>query len=274
MKWIVRVLGWGLAAVVLLAIGGVLAFSKPWRRPPGMAQTASVLPVPPGVAPPPGQGDILTVFMSGDGGWRDLDQQLGRHINAHGIPVVGISALEYYWHGGSAERTARELDALIDANLASQHKQRLWLIGFSFGADILPTVIERLKPGNRARIAQLVLLSPSTDLNFEIELEGYMQQRLGWLQSLLKSIQERIKPVPHYPARPPLLALDGHPPVACYYGEEEADDSICAEPGLPAWIAVHRMEGDHHMGGDYDVLAREMIAGIPAGQAGAASPQP
>jgi len=257
MKWLRRIL-----LVLLVLVAAVLLAWRPWSHP-AMAETTTEMAAPPGVTPPAGQDDVLAIVFSGDGGWRDLDQQLGSHLNARGFPVLGISALEYYWHGGSADKTARDLDALIDSGLARTHKQRLWLIGFSFGADVLPTVIARLTPAHRARIAQLVLLSPTRDLNFEIELEGYMQQRLGWLQSTLKSIKQQVNPVPHYPARPPLLALDDHPPVACYYGIDEADDTVCAEPGLPAWIQVHALAGDHHLGGDYEKLAQAMIAALP-----------
>ncbi|PWK84344.1 AcvB/VirJ family lysyl-phosphatidylglycerol hydrolase [Fulvimonas soli] len=250
--------------LALLAVAGVLAW-RPWSHPT-LAEASVVLPAPAGVTPLAGRGDVLAVVFSGDGGWRDLDKQLGEQLNARGIPVVGVSMLEYYWHGGSAGRTARELDALLDAQLAALHKRRLWFVGFSFGADVLPTVIGHLRHEHRARIAQLVLLSPTQDLNFEIELEGYMQQRLGWLQSMLKSIQERLKPVPHYPALPPLLALGAHPPVECYYGTDEADDTICTDPRLPPWVRVHAMAGDHHMGGDYGRLAQAMIAGLPAAE--------
>lgn len=259
-----RAIRWILSIVMLLALAATLVFWQPWRSAPSMAETATLLPAPANAQPPPGQDDLLAVFMSGDGGWRDLDQQVGRHINAHGIPVVGISALEYYWHGGSAEHTAQQLDALIDASLASQHKRRLWLIGFSFGADILPTVIGHLTPEHRALIAQVVLLSPSTDLNFEIELEGYMRQRQGWLQSTLKTIHERVHPIPHYPSLPPLLALNGRPPVICYYGVQDDDDTVCKDAGLPAWIKVYPMQGDHHFNYDYEGLARRMIGDLPA----------
>ncbi|KRE88660.1 virulence protein [Frateuria sp. Soil773] len=261
MKWLR-----GILYVLLALAAAVLLAWRPWSHP-GLAETTTVLPAPAGVAPPAGRDDVLAIVFSGDGGWRDLDQQLGAHLNASGFPVLGVSMLEYYWHGGSAEKTARELDALIDGELARTHKRRLWLVGFSFGADVLPTVIGRLAPEHRARIAQLVLLSPTRDLNFEIELEGYMQQRLGWLQSTLKSIKQRVHPVPHYPALPPLLALDAHPPVACYYGADEADDTVCTEPRLPAWVRVHAMAGDHHLGGDYGALAARMIAELPAAAA-------
>lgn len=249
-----------ISALLLVGVlAGLLAW-HPWSHP-SLAQSTIVLPAATDATPPAGRGDIVAIIFSGDGGWSDLDRQLGRNLAARGIPVLGVSTFTYYWHGGSARRSARELDALMDVYLPRWHKRRVWLIGFSFGADVLPTIIGQLTPVHRARVAQLVLLSPTSDLNFEIELEGYMQQ--NWLRTQLKLLTERLHPIPHYPARPPLLALAGRPPVSCWYGSEEADDSICAEPGFPAWIAVHRVVGDHHLGGDYTALTTRLIDELP-----------
>lgn len=255
-------------AIVSVTLATVLAW-HPWTHA-SMAKATTVLPAT--AAAPPGKDDVLAIVFSGDGGWRDLDKQLGGKIAAHGIPVLGVSALEYYWHGGSAERTAADLDALMTDYLARWHKRRVWLIGFSFGADVLPTVIEQLPAVERARVAQLVLLSPTRDLNFEIELEGYMRE--NWLKTTLKAITERVNPVPHYPALPPLLALQGHPPVSCYYGEEERDDTVCAQAPLPAWVTVHPMPGDHHLGGDYDALAGRLLDAVPVASRSGQAPHP
>ena len=76
-------------------------------------------------------------------------------------------------------------------------KRRVWLVGFSFGADVLPTIVDKLSPENRARITQMVLLSPSRDVTFEIELEGYMIKQ-GWFKERLKDTLQRINPIRHY----------------------------------------------------------------------------
>jgi type IV secretory pathway VirJ component len=253
------------AGVVVL--GAALLAWHPWKHPT-LAQSTTVLPAT--AAAPAGHDDVLAIVYSGDGGWRDLDQQLGKHLQARGIPVLGVSSLTYYWHGGSAEQSARDLDALIDVWLPRWHKQRVWLIGFSFGADVLPTIIGQLTPAHRAEVTQLVLLSPTRDLNFEIELEGYMRE--NWFSTQLKAITERINPVPHFDALPPLLALHGRPPVACYYGTEESDDTICARTDLPAWVHIHPVHGDHHLGGDYTALAARLIADLPDAAPGASPP--
>lgn len=265
MKWQIAAAAACAAAIVAVAIW------NPFARPSLEESTVKLLP-PPGVAAPAGRDDVLVVFYSGDGGWRDLDKQVGSLLVAHGMPVLGVSMLNYYWHVRTPEQSAQELDAMITRYLAAWHKQRVWLIGFSFGADVLPTLIDKLGPTNRARISQLVLLSPSRDVNFEIELEGYMRE--NWLKTHTKAVMEWLNPVPHYPSLPRIEALDGRPPVICYYGVEDSDDSLCSMTGLPSWLKVHAMPGDHHFNYDYPGLVTRMIGELPASQAAAPAAVP
>ncbi len=223
-----------------------------------------VLPVgSPSTAPPAGRGDVMTIIYSGDGGWADLDKQLGKAFVARGIPVLGVSTFKYYWRDRTPEESARQLDALMTKYLGIWHKQRIWLVGFSFGADVLPSIVDRLSAANRARITQLVLLSPSRDVTFEIELEGYMI-RQGWFKQHLKTALEHLNPIRHYDALPPLQALRERPPVVCYYGRDDRDDSACTDPTLPSWVIVHPKQGGHHFDGGYQPLARQMLEELPA----------
>lgn len=238
---------------------------NPFARPSLEKATVKLQPAPQ-VQAPAADRDVLVVFYSGDGGWRDLDRQVGQQLVQRGFPVLGVSMLDYYWRHRSPEESAQELDAMITRYLAQWHKQRVWMIGFSFGADVLPTLVDKLSPANRARVSQLVLLSPSRDVNFEIALEGYMRE--NWLKTKLKALMEKLNPIPHYPALPRVAALDGKPPVVCYYGVEDSDDdSLCDAPGLPAWVTVHKMPGDHHFDGNYPALAERMIGEFPHGGA-------
>ncbi|TBR40271.1 MULTISPECIES: AcvB/VirJ family lysyl-phosphatidylglycerol hydrolase [Dyella] len=255
-----RVFKWVLVVWLLLILAGLLAW-HPWHHA-SMDDSLVVLPAKEGVTPAAGREDVLTVFYSGDGGWRDLDKTMGGILADHGMPVLGVSLLKYYWRDRSPEASAADLDALIKRYGDQLGKKRVWLIGFSFGADVLPSVVDRLPPETRARIAQVVLLSPSKDVNFEIEMQGYMVE--GWWKTQTQNLMQSINPVHHYDALPPLLALGGKPPVICYYGKEDEDDTICARTDLPSWITVHVKKGDHHFDYDYEGLARQMIEELPA----------
>ncbi|MHA6204518.1 AcvB/VirJ family lysyl-phosphatidylglycerol hydrolase [Dyella soli] len=246
--------------LVVAAAAGMWAW-QPWHHA-SMDESMVTVPAKAGVTPLPGREDVVAIFYSGDGGWRDLDQSLGKIIASHGIPVVGVSLLQYYWRERSAADSAADLDALIARTVAQGGKQRIWLIGFSFGADVLPSIVDQLSPEGRARIAQIVMLSPSKDVSFEIEMEGYMRE--GWWKTHTQDFFQWVNPVHHSGAKAPLLALDGRPPVVCYYGLDDKDDTVCAEPNLPDWITVYAKKGDHHFDYNYEGLAQQMIHDLPA----------
>lgn len=260
-----RIMWAGIGACVL----GLAMIWTPFSKPT-LEQSTIVLQPKPGVAPPPGQGDVVTILYSGDGGWADLDKQLGNAFVARGIPVLGINVFKYFWRMRSTDVAAQQLDALMDKYVDQWHKKRVWLVGFSFGADVLPTIIDKLSPQNRARITQLVLLSPSRDTSFEIQFEGYMIAQ-GRFKAFVKTLSEKFNKVPHYNALPPVAAIDHQFPVVCYYGEDDADDSLCTDPGLPKWVTVHAKKGDHHFAGGYQPLAMQMIDELPTASASMAA---
>ncbi len=254
---------WALALVICASLlTGCAVLWNPFARP-SLERSKIVVAPTPGVAAPAGKDDVLTILYSGDGGWADLDKRLGTEIAARGIPVVGIDAFKYFWRSRSPDEAAQQLDAMINQSLATWHKQRVWLVGFSFGADVLPSLLDRLPAATRARITQLVLLSPSRDVTFEIQFEGYMEAR-GRFKAFVKTVAEKFNTVPHYPAIPPLAALQNQPPVVCYYGLDEKDDSLCTEPDLPPWVKVYGQPGGHHFDEGYVALAGQMIDGLPA----------
>lgn len=57
--------------------------------------------------------DTVTLFLSGDGGWRDLDRDVADEMAKIGYPVVGIDTLRYYWQHKSPEQSAADLTELM-----------------------------------------------------------------------------------------------------------------------------------------------------------------
>jgi type IV secretory pathway VirJ component len=243
--------------VIALVLGGLLAW-HPWTR---ASLESATVELPALKAPPTGEEDLMVVIYSGDGGWWDLDQRLGAVFTQRGIPVVGLSTFKYFWRYRAPEESAHDLDTLLDKYTKQWGKTRILLVGYSFGADVLPTLVGKLRQDNRNRLSQLVLLSASRDVNFEIELEGYMQQ--GWWTTHTHNLLQWLNPVVHYDAMPPIRALSGKPPMACYYGGEDAADSGCTDPNLPPFVTVYKKPGSHHFDEDYERLATELISRMP-----------
>jgi type IV secretory pathway VirJ component len=250
---------WTGGIVLVVAAVGLFLW-HPWHRV-SLDEASFVFPGAPGVTPPPELSDVMVVLYSGDGGWSDLDQGLGKALVDRGIPVYGVSSFKYFWRPQLPEVTGPELDDMLAEYLPKWHKKRVLLVGFSFGADVVPSILAQASPATRAAIAQIVLLSPSRDVNFEIEMEDYMVA--NWFTTKTRLFTEWVHPIPHYPAVPPLAALDGKPPVACYYGKEQLLESLCTATDLPRWVGVHPMPGTHHFDANYPALATRMVNDFP-----------
>lgn len=187
--------------------------------------------------------NMLAVVVSGDGGWRDLDDTIAHELQARGVSAVGIDSLRYFWHRKSPAQTAHDVARVIDTYSRRWHAKSVALIGYSFGADVLPFVYNRLPAATRGEVTILSLLGLSSGADFEFRVAGL----LG-LPPSAAALPEQ----PEITRVPPEL-------VQCFYGESETD-SLC--PGLAkTGMAAIRTGGGHHFGQDYAHLAQVILNG-------------
>jgi type IV secretory pathway VirJ component len=101
---------------------------------------------------------LLAIVLSGDGGWRDLDKTISEKLQSAGVSVVGWDSLRYFWSRKSPDHVASDLGAIVDTFLSRWGGSKVVLVGYSFGADVLPFACDRLSPETKAHIVQLSLL--------------------------------------------------------------------------------------------------------------------
>jgi type IV secretory pathway VirJ component len=228
-----------------------LATQNPTARvapPPAGLSDLPIVEVPaqpaaaqPGVAPPgEARTDSFAVIMSGDGGWAGLDQDVAAALAAKGIPVVGLDSLRYYWTARTPDGLAADTDRMIRYYLAHFGKQRVLLIGYSQGADVLPFAVNRLPEATRARVALVAVMGMSEHALFEFHLSSWISDSNAGPATL-----------------PEINRISGIP-VLCIYGTDESD-SLC--PKLdPKKFKIVKLKGGHHFDGDYANLARQILA--------------
>ena len=186
----------------------------------------------------------MAVFLSGDGGWRDIDKTIGGKLQSLGVSVVGWDSLRYFWRKKSPEETAADLAATLRVYGAKWGADRIALIGFSFGADVLPFVYDRLPPEIRQRVALVTLLSASRAADWQIRV-------IGWLGA-----------APSAAATPLAPAIAKMPPkiLQCFYGDQDTNSSCAALIGSGA--EVIEKKGLHHFDGNYDLIAQQILDGL------------
>jgi type IV secretory pathway VirJ component len=197
-------------------------------------------PLPVVEVPATNPNETVTLFYSGDGGWRDLDRAVAGQMADLGYPVVGVDTLRYFWSRKTPEEAANDLAAAMAYYRKAWGAKAFVLAGYSFGADILPAVYNRLSDPDRESVARLVLLAPSKAADFEIHVSGWIGKNSAG-----------------FPIMPELSRIQGNK-ILCIIGQEEKADSVCADMPIPGATLIEQ-PGGHHFDQDYPKLAKRII---------------
>jgi type IV secretory pathway VirJ component len=191
------------------------------------------------------QGDTLVVILSGDGGWTSIDKEIATVLASKGYPAVGLNSLQYFWNARTPDTAAKDLERILLHYLAVWGKQKILLIGYSYGADVLPFMANRLSADLSAKVQMTVLLGLSETVAFEFHVSEW----LGGNNSNA------------LPVLPEVKKLKGAR-ILCFYGQDE-QDSLCRkiEPGLARLIAL---PGAHHFSGNYTLIAERILEELGA----------
>lgn len=178
------------------------------------------------------------VFISGDGGWQALDDKLALYLAGHGVSVVGVSAVRYFWTKKTPEQAGTDMLRIATA-LAGTH-QPLFLGGYSFGADVTPFILDAWPAADRRRVSGQVLIAPGETASFEVS-------PLDWVFRA-KATPLRVADAVRR------LGL----PAFCLAGQkEEPRDTACDDLGSAGTLA--RLPGSHHFDGNYDAVGRVVL---------------
>ncbi len=122
----------------------------------------------------------FVLYISGDGGFNRFSLGLSNSIHQAGYAVTAIDAKSYFWKKKTPEQTAQDITRYLNKIFDGRQNQNLILVGYSFGADVLPFIIQNFSPFLRSRIRSLILISPATTTDFEIHVSdifGYAIKR-------------------------------------------------------------------------------------------------
>lgn len=191
-----------------------------------------------------GDAHRIAIIITGDGGWAGLDRGIADALTAHGVRVIGFSTLKFFWHKQTPEAAAAAIARVIAHYGKSDAQTRFVLIGYSFGASLVPVIANRLPDELRLRVAGGVMISPDDAAVFEIHVGD-------WFGST------------HHddtlPIGPEITA--SKVPLVCVHGVDE-DDSFCLKP-QPAQVHVVDLPGGHHYDGDYAALGALIVDSLP-----------
>ncbi|MCQ4167244.1 AcvB/VirJ family lysyl-phosphatidylglycerol hydrolase [Tahibacter harae] len=213
------------------------------RRREPLPQDVADLPLTE-VAATGGDGRRIAVLLTGDGGWAGLDQGVAEALSADGVQVIGFSTLKFFWQQRTPEQSAEAIARVIGHYAAQQPGARFALVGYSFGASLVPVVYNRLPEAARDKVDLQFMISPDDEAVFEIKVGD-------WFGG---AHHEGALPIAPELARSTV-------PAFCLHGRDE-DDSACS--GLTGnKVSALDLPGGHHYDGDYAAIGQRLLQHWP-----------
>jgi len=195
----------------------------------------------------PAAGDStkpLVLYITGDGGWNKFSKNLSQAFADKGYPVVALNAKEYFWKKKPPTQAATDITSLIKAYQVKWKRKKIILLGYSFGADVMPFVFNLLPTDLSTLVANVNLLSPSPFTDFEIHILGM----IGAGSSAGESVAHEINKI-------------SAKPITFIFGSEENSFPI-NQLTIKNYTNL-RLEGGHHYDGDELKLCNTILFHVP-----------
>jgi type IV secretory pathway VirJ component len=180
------------------------------------------------------------LFISGDGGWYRFEQSIADNLANLGIPTIGLDSKKYFWNRKSPDETAGDMVKVLDYYGKKWEKKRFILIGYSFGSEIVPFIVNRLPERIKSEVEASVLLSPTATTDFEIHLSSMLG--MGSRQNTYNVIDE--------------IKKEQWGKVLVIYGKDEK--SVVPKQLNGTDVKIRYIPGDHHYQYNQTIIVQTM----------------
>jgi type IV secretory pathway VirJ component len=185
------------------------------------------------------------LFLTGDGGWNAFSMQLADELGKSGYSVISLDTRKYFWEKKTPPVFVADINIIINAYLKEWNKSELYIVGYSFGAEVAAFLPANLPAQTAEKIKSLVLLSPGYSNSFEIRIINMLFAK--------NTNKDQYKVYPEL--------LKAKVPVWCIFGDDEQTD-ISQE--LKSTDKIHKLiiPGSHHYNNDVKAVATIVLKSL------------
>ncbi|TDG35934.1 hypothetical protein EZJ43_11315 [Pedobacter changchengzhani] len=169
----------------------------------------------------------LVIFLAGDGGWIKFEDDLATKFTKKGFITIGFNSRSYFWKKKTPDETSEDISSIIKKYSLKYRITKVYLCGYSFGADVLPFVYNRLSPLVKKKVVALEMLSPYCTTDFMVHFADLINKSNDRYQYNVDSEITKIKI-----------------PIYCFYGKEEEQKPLATFQQANFFLGL--LDGDHH----------------------------
>lgn len=180
-------------------------------------------------------------YISGDGGFNKFSTDLCQSLNKNGYDVYALNAKSYFDDKKTPDETTAAINNYLSNKIAGRKNQQVVFIGYSFGADVLPFVLNRLPMPFLQKVKASFLMAPSGSTDFEIHWSDMFGGNITRSMDVVSEINK----------------LNGGNNLVIINGSDENDLALNK---ITLKRYTHEvLPGGHHFGGDTQQITKVII---------------
>lgn len=141
------------------------------------------------ISAPRAENMPMVLMITGDGGWGRIGRKLSKQFKSEKVPMIALSSWHYFMRKKTPDMTTKAVESILDEYMRQWHKDSFILMGYSFGADVVPFVVNRLPDSLLNHCAGVALFSPGTSTDFKIRILQLLGSRHQWRYNVVNEIQ-------------------------------------------------------------------------------------
>jgi len=114
-----------------------------------------------------GNNNSLAFYISGDAGLNIFSLNICKELNNNSYNIIGLNSNDYFNIKKTPQRAAKDIEDYL-SKINFNKYENIFLIGYSFGADVTPFIYNALSTEIKKRIKYFILIAPSPGTDFEI----------------------------------------------------------------------------------------------------------
>ena len=182
----------------------------------------------------------LVFYISGDGGYTSFSEDVCKAINKAGYKITSLNSKSYFDDKKNPQQTTDDIVKYLNDQFNKRKDQQFILIGYSFGADITPFVVNLFPDSIKKKLISVILLSPSTSTDFET----HVWDKLGLKKKRSMDVVTEVNKL-------------GAMKTTIIFGNDDVDFPINSIK-LKNY-SYELLPGGHHYEGNTDEVARTMM---------------
>jgi type IV secretory pathway VirJ component len=182
--------------------------------------------------------DLFIIAMSGDGGWMDFTNTLCKESAKRGTTTIGFNPIPYFLDPKTPEKFAKDLQRIITNFSHVTNKNKVILIGYSFGAEVMPFALNKMSKEFQDKVIMIAIIAPSN------------------LASLKVSPTYIYDPKEEIPLVPELQKTDKS---KLYVFCDDSKHSVCNFIPNKSNFKLIRLNAGHNLNGDWSGTAKSIL---------------